>query len=130
MTADLQKAAVIEMLERLGEAVSNGDLAGISASYGYPALFLSNEQVVLLESAGQVEEIFAANRDWYTSQGIQTAKPELLRLDQISDKIISVDVRWPGFDKDGKKNYSETSHYLIHFEGEVPLIRAAASRTK
>ena len=130
MTADLQKAAVIEMLERLGEAVSDGNLAGISTSYGYPALFLSDEQVVLLESAGQVEEVFAANRTWYLSKGIQTAKPELLRLDAISDKLVSVDVRWPGFDKDGKENYSETSHYLIHFDGAVPLIRAAASRTK
>jgi len=123
------KDEVLQMLEKLGKAVSDGDLKTISASYGYPALVLSDEQVLLIESAEQVEGFFGQARSWYIERGILTAKPELLNLDRISNRVLSVDVRWPGFDKEGKENYTETSHYLIHIESGKPLIRAAASRT-
>lgn len=116
------------MLEALGRAVSDGDLKTISASYGYPALVLSDEQVIPIENPGQVEEFFSKAREWYISRGILTTRPELLKFDQISNGVISVEVRWPGFDKDANENYTETSLYLIHIDGDKPLIRAAASR--
>ena len=118
----------MDMLERLGKAVSDGDLKTVAACYGYPALFLSDELVILLENAEQVKESFGEGRKRYIDQGILTTRPELLNYDQISDGIVSVDVRWPGFDSEGNENYTESSHYLIHNEGGQPLIRAAASR--
>jgi hypothetical protein len=83
---------------------------------------------MLIENTEQVED-FSARHAVGIERGILGAKPELLNLDRISDRILSVDVRWPGFDKEGKENYTETSHYLIHIESGKPLIRAAASRT-
>lgn len=118
------------MLERLGEAVSSGDLKTISASYGYPALILSDGQVMLIENRDQIESAFEQGRKWYIEQGILTAKHELLKFDQISERVIAVDVRWPGFDKEGNENYTETSHYMIHIEGDEPLIRVAGSRAE
>lgn len=118
------------MLERLGDAVGSGDLNTISASYGYPALILADEQVMLIERREQIESFFEQGRKWYIEQGILTTKHELLKFDQISERVIAVDVRWPGFDKDGNENYTETSHYMIHIEGEKPLIRVAGSRTE
>jgi hypothetical protein len=129
MKPELKKTEILEMLEALGKAVSDGDLKTISASYGYPALVLSDEQVMLIENREQVEEFFSKAREWYISRGILTTRPELLKFDQISTGIISVEVRWPGFDKNGNENYTETSYYLIHIDGDKPLIRAAASRS-
>jgi hypothetical protein len=58
------------------------------------------------------------------------ARAEILRFDPMSDDIAAVDVRWPGFDKDGAEVYTETSHYVIQSTDGNPLIRVALSRTK
>jgi hypothetical protein len=124
-----RKTAIMEMLERLGEAVSLGDLAGVSRCYAFPALFLFGEDSTVFETAGQVEEIFGQGREHYISQGILTTRAELESIEELTDRIAAVNVRWPGFDKDGKEVYSETSHYVIQTSGDRPLIRVALTRT-
>lgn len=131
MNMSTNKKEVLEMLDRLGKAVSSGDLHAVAKCYGYPALFLSDVGVFLLENADQVAETFGKGREWYVSQGILATRAELKNFDEISESVVSVDVRWPGFDKNGNENYTETSHYLIHFDADNgPLIRAALTRTK
>lgn len=119
------------MLDRLGKAVSSGDLAVISACYEYPAMIVSDEGTIVVEKPEQIEEFMGKGREQYISQGILTTKGELIRYDLISSAVAAIDVRWPGFDKDGKENYTETSHYIVVAgEDSEPLIRVAMSRSK
>ena len=126
----LNKETVREMLDRLGKAVSRGDLKQVSASYVFPAMFLLEEQCTVFNKPGDVENVFGKGRNWYVEQGIVETKAEILKLNIMSDTIATVDVRWPGFDRDGKEVYTETSHYVIQLSEGKPLIRVAYSRTK
>jgi hypothetical protein len=126
----LTKGSIGEMLDRLGKAVSSGDLKGVSACYAFPGLFLVGEEATVFEEPAQFEELFAKGREWYVDRGIVETRADILRFDPITDEIASVDIRWPGFDKNGTEIYSETSHYILQLADNEPLIRLALSRTK
>lgn len=130
MKASLKKNDIGEMLDRLGKAVSDGDLAGISSCYAFPALFISDESSTVIESAEELESMFAKGRDWYTSRGILETRAELESIDEMTDLIAAINVRWPGFDQAGIETFTETSHYIIQASESKPLIRVAMTRTK
>jgi hypothetical protein len=126
----LNKDTIGEMLDRLGRAVTSGDLKQVSASYAFPALLLMEESSMVMTDPAEFEKMFGEGRKWYTNQGIVEARAEVLNLDLMTDTVAAVDVRWPGFDTGGKEIYTETSHYVIQLIDGKPLIRVALSRTK
>jgi len=126
----LNRDLIGKLLDRLGKAVSSGDLKTVSASYVYPAMFLIDEKCIVFEKPSDVEDVFGLGRAWYVDQGIVETRSEILTLDLMTDTLASVDVRWPGFDRDGKEVYTETSHYVLQVSEGRPLIRVAYSRTK
>lgn len=49
----------------------------------------------------------------------------------LSERLASVDVRWPSFDTSGIEKSSERSHYIVQLgTGEQARIRVALTRTK
>lgn len=125
----IERNAIVEMLEKLGKAVSSGDLKGVSACYAFPAFFLIEGDATVFEEPEEFKKLFAQGREWYVSQGIIETRPEILKVDSMTEKLASVDVRWPGFDADGAEVYSETSHYILQTADGEPRIRVAFSRT-
>ena len=109
----LNEKTVREMLDRLGRAVSSGDLDGVSACYVFPGLFLMGQDATVFEKPAEFEKLFAQGRRWYVDQGIVETRADILRFDLMTDTIAAVDIRWPGFDNDGTEIYTETSHYII-----------------
>lgn len=128
MKPSLKKDDIGQMLERLGQAVSTGDLPGISGCYAFPALFISDEQTMVLEDADELEQTFAKGREWYLSQGIIGTRAELQSIEELTDLIAAVNVRWPGFNEAGKEVYSEASHYILQTSDKGPLVRVAISK--
>lgn len=123
MKSEPGKDAIDEMLVKLGKAVSAGDLRGVSDTYVFPALFMSDEKSFVIESAEELEKMFAAGQKWYQENGIVETRAELESIDEMTDTIAAVNVRWPGFDKDGKPtDYTETSHYILQFDHGQPQI--------
>ena len=118
------------LLGRLGQALSAGDLRGASICWEVPAVILSDEGAAVLAEANQIEKLFAGATEWYRSQGLVSTKPELERVDMLSEKLASVDVRWPAFDGSGQEKSSERSHYILQIgqDGQV-RIRVALTRT-
>ena len=118
------------LLGRLGQALSAGDLRGVSICWEVPAVILSDEGAAVLAEANQIENLFAGATEWYRSQGLVSTKPELERVDMLSEKLASVDVRWPAFDGSGQEKSSERSHYILQIgkDGQV-RIRVALTRT-
>ncbi len=56
--------AIQQMLERLGVAMSTGNMPEASGCYAVPALFLSDEAAMILADAAQIEGLFAAGTEW------------------------------------------------------------------
>ena len=117
------------MIDRLGSAVSSGDLAQVAACYEFPAMYLSEEAVMVIDRPEELQKFFGEGRKWYIEHGIVEAKGNLLEYDAVGKKIASIDVRWPGFDSDGNEIYTETSKYIVVDSEAGVKIRVAMSRT-
>jgi len=122
---------ISQLLEQLGQALSAGDLHKAAACWGVPALVLSDEAAMAVSDRSEIEEFFSQAADWYHLQGIASTRPEIERVDSLSEKLASVDVRWPSVDATGKEKSSERSHYIVQLaeDGQV-YIRVALARTK
>ena len=119
-----------DMLEHYGAALSNGDLSVISSCWAVPALVLSDDGALAVTNPSEIEAFFAQGIEYYRSQGLSSTRPELERVEMLSDTLASVDVRWPAYDSSGEEKSSERSHYILQLgkDGQ-PHIRVAFTRT-
>jgi hypothetical protein len=126
----MQTDQISQLLEQLGQALSAGDLHKASTCWGVPALVLSDDGATAVSDTREIEEFFSQAADWYQLQGIVSTRPEIERVDMLSEKLAAVDVRWPSFDASGKEKSSERSHYIVQLaeDGQV-RIRVALART-
>lgn len=105
---------VIRFLEGDGHAISAGDLPSVAACWEVPALVLSDDTAIPVTAASEIERFFEKASASYRAQGLVATKPELERLEELSGRIASVDVRWLAFDSSGAEQSSERSHYILH----------------
>jgi hypothetical protein len=84
-----------------------------------------------LPRAGQLKKLMAQASEAYRKQGIVSTKPDVEKVDMLSEQLVAVDVRRPSYDASGTEMASERSHYLLHIgnDGQV-RIRVALTRTK
>jgi hypothetical protein len=121
---------ITQLLERLGRTLSAGDLQGVSSCFELPAVFLSDDGATILADATQLEKSFAQASQWYRSRGLVSTKPELERVDMLSEKLAAVDVRWPAFDASGQEKSTERSHYILRLgTDERAYVRVALTRS-
>jgi hypothetical protein len=127
----MQTDQIGQLLEQLGQALSEGDLHQAANCWRVPALVLSDETALAVSASSEIEEFFSQAAEWYHLQGIASTKPEIERVDMLSEKLAAVDVRWPSFDASGKEKSSERSHYIVQLaeDGQV-YIRVALARTR
>jgi hypothetical protein len=127
----MDKGKIRKLLECLGQAISGADLKAVADCWQVPALLLFDDKAIALENSDQIEKLFAQAADWYRARGLVSTKGEIERIDVMTDKLASVDVRWPAYDASGKEQSSERSHYILHLgdDGEA-RIRVALSRSR
>jgi hypothetical protein len=127
--AALGESQVRAFLERLGRAVSAGDLPQISRCWDVPALVLSDEGATAVGSFESIEAFFDRAVNGYRARDLVSTRPVLERLEILSERLAAVDVRWLAFDERGREGSSERSHYVLRLgdDGE-PRIRVALTR--
>lgn len=118
------------LLEQLGQALSAGDLHKASTCWAVPALILSDDGATAVTDTSEIEAFFEQAAEWYHLQGIASTRPEIERIDMLSETLAAVDVRWPSFDASGQEKVSERSHYIVQLaEDGQAYIRVALART-
>jgi hypothetical protein len=119
-----------QMLERYGQALSTGDTQAILSCWEVPALVLSDQGAIAITDPAQIEAFFSQAASAYQAQGLLSTRPEVERIEMLTETIAAVDVRWPAFDSSGKEMSSERSHYIVQpgKDGQM-RIRLALTRT-
>lgn len=119
-----------QLLERLGQAISAGDMETIAACWTVPALVLSNDGALAVTAMGEIVDFFTRAVEGYRSQGRMSTRPELERFEPLTERMAAIDVRWPAFDAAGREQVSERSHYILHVDADgQPRVRVALTRT-
>jgi ketosteroid isomerase-like protein len=119
-------AAVRALLARLAHALRSGDGQAAAAMWATPALVLGDDMALTVTSTSDLQDFFGGAKAQYNARGITDTRPDILRLDWITDRLAIVEVRWPYLAPDGDEVGEETSTYVIRREPDGRLaIRAA-----
>ena len=111
--------------EDYGRALSRCDLAAIASAWEVPALVLSDQGSVAVESTEQIEAFFAAASQQYRDQGIVSTSPEIARVEWLSDLVAEVRVRWLRWAAEERRG-AEVSQYTLRLDSDRrPRIRVA-----
>jgi hypothetical protein len=101
------------LLQAYGRALSEGNLRGVSAAWDVPALVLSDEGAIEVQSAKQIEDFFGTARRQYTERGIVTTKPEIAKVDWLSEKMVQVRARWLQLTPNKERKGEELTLYVL-----------------
>jgi hypothetical protein len=100
-------------LVRYGEALAAGDLKAISGCYAVPALVLSDAGSVPIAARQEIEAAFDGAAERYRAQGLVALRPTLVASKALSERLVSVDVRWDYLDEQGSSAQQNAYRYLV-----------------
>ncbi len=106
-------------LVRYGEALSAGDLKAISGCYAVPSLVLSDEGGVPIAAREEIEAAFDGAAERYRAQGLVAVRPTLVASEALSERLVSVEVRWDYLDEQGRSAQQNGYRYVLRLEDEA-----------
>ncbi len=108
-----------DFFDRYGEALSAGDLPEISRCYEVPALVMSDTGSVPVAAREEIEAAFDGAAEAYRAQGLVAARPTILRHEEITAGLISVDVGWDYLDERGQSAQQNGYRYVVRLTDEA-----------
>jgi ketosteroid isomerase-like protein len=108
---------VQEYLNGFAEALTAGDGAAIAEMWETPAFVLGQDMARVVNAPEEVAEFFGGAREQYEEIGITDTRADIIRLDEITDHMVMVRVRWPYIDAEGREMGAETSTYTLVRQG-------------
>ena len=108
---------VREYLNAFKEALTTGNGAAVAEMWETPAFVLGQDMALVVNEPEEVAEFFGGAREQYREIGITDTRAEIVRLDEITDHMVMVRVRWPYLDQKGREMGAETSTYTLVRQG-------------
>ncbi|NLE75539.1 MAG: hypothetical protein GX605_02155 [Chloroflexi bacterium] len=115
--------AIRSFLERYGEALGRGDIPAVVDAWDLPALVISDQGGLAVLAASEIEQHFAGAVQWYRARGLFAPRPKEVRVEPLSKRLVSVDVRWASLDAAGAEvaEAAEHSRYILHVTDDGAL---------
>lgn len=104
---------VQDFLEGFALALTEGAVDAIASMWELPAIVVADDYVEAVQDKSDIADLFEGAREHYNSAGVTDTRPEIVRLDEITDSIVVVRVRWPWLDDDGHEVGAECSTYVL-----------------
>lgn len=114
---------VQEFLDTFAVAMTSGDVDALARLWEAPAFLIGDQVTRGIDDIDDIRTLFRDAKANYNRVGIVATNAEIVRLDEISDRIISVRVRWPYLDAAGNEVGAECSTYTLrrNLDGEWRL---------
>jgi hypothetical protein len=109
---------------RYGEAVSAGDLKSISGCYAIPSLVLSDAGSIPIATREEIEAAFDGAAERYRAQGMVAARPTVVGMENLTEKLAFADVQWDYLDEEGRSAEQNSYRYVLRLEDAGPRICA------
>jgi hypothetical protein len=106
-------------LVRYEEALSAGNLKAICGCYAVPSLVLSGTGSVPIAAREEIEAAFDGAAERYRVQGFVAVRPTLVASEALSERLVSVDVRWDYLDEQGRSAQQNAYRYVLRLEDEA-----------
>lgn len=110
---DEDDLGVMDFLEMFALSLTEGATEAIAQMWETPALVISDAGAAAIDQRDGLVDLFAGAREHYNSAGVTDTRPEIVRLDEITDMLTMVRVRWPWLDDEGAELGAECSTYIL-----------------
>ncbi len=118
------RAGIEGFFVRYGEAVSAGDLKAISGCYAVPSIVISDAGSIPIATREEVEAAFDGAAERYRAQGMVAARPTVVSVETLTEKLVFADVRWDYLDEEGRSAERNSYRYVLRLEDAGPRICA------
>lgn len=105
-------------LDEFGKALTGGDGEAAAQMWQTPAFLLGEGVARVVNAREEMAAFFGEARAHYAKIGITDTRPEIVRLDEITDHLVMVRVHWPYLDALGRDVGGECSTYTLAREGD------------
>jgi hypothetical protein len=112
-TAGTEDATVRDFFARFARALAAGNARAIASMWQTPALAVGDRDLQPLATPREVEAFFAGAKEDYDARGVSEARPEVVRVDWLTERVAQVRVRWPYRDRSGADLGEESSTYVV-----------------
>jgi hypothetical protein len=85
----------------------------MASLWAIPAFIVDKEDTRVVRELVEVERFFSGAPEMYQKRGIEQTRAEIEALDVIDERLVIVHVRWPYFDRSGRKFGEESSSYTL-----------------
>ena len=108
------QARIEAMLDAFANAFTQGDGKGAAACWEVPALVVSDQGNRAVSALSEIEAFFGNAASEYNAKGITGTRPEIQALTWLTERLATVQVRWPYLDAKGvAQRESESSMYVL-----------------
>lgn len=107
------ESEVQEILDRLAEAVTEGNGKAVAKLWAVPALVLGDTMARPVSTLLEVEQFFGGAKEQYNARGIADTRAEIVELHWPTPRIAIAEVRWPWLDATGVEKGDEVSSYVF-----------------
>jgi ketosteroid isomerase-like protein len=118
------RAGIEGFFVRYGEAVSAGELRAISGCYAVPAIVLSDAGSIPISTREEIEAAFDGAAERYRAQGMVAARPTVVAVENLAEKLVFADVWWDYLDEEGRSAERNSYRYVLRLEDAGPRICA------
>ena len=107
------ESEIQEILDRLAEAVTEGNGKAVAKMWAVPALVLRDTMARPVSTLLEVEQFFGGAKEQYNARGISDTRAEIVDLRWPTPRIAIAEVRWPWLDAAGVEKGDEVSSYVF-----------------
>jgi hypothetical protein len=118
------RAGIEGFFVRYGDAVSAGDLKAISGCYAVPSIVLSDAGSIPIATREEIEAAFDGAAERYRAQGMVAARPTVVAVENLTEKLVFADVQWDYLDEEGRSAERNAYRYVLRMEDAGPRICA------
>jgi hypothetical protein len=104
--------------EDYAAALERKDTKFLAACYALPCTFIANDSSQAYTTEAKLEGLINQGKRFYAVHNIANAIPDIKSKRYISDKIVSVTLKWLYTDDKGKKVYDCDYYYILKMDEE------------
>ncbi len=105
-----------------GRALVERDVETTVAHYGFPCMALSDDFVGTLAGPDELRAALTQASGYYAQFGMTDVRPEILGIDEVSEKLTRVRLRWHFSGADGEPLVSTNHEYTLRADDDRPRI--------
>lgn len=123
------RGEVQDFFDGMARGLTTGDGEVVATMFELPALLISDDGVIAVESTAQIAKLFGDAWAQHNARGEVDTRADLLDLERIGSKVVVATVRWPHLDADHKEIAAESSDYTLRRDDQGRLrIRSVLMR--